>query len=102
MTVVMAFHWTKSTIITFRQIALFEYTYCDFVCWTTLGLHAERIYYDPEFVGSMMPELDEFFLKVVLPEVLCDGKDESTVTEEVFCYCHQTQLSYCRFWQSWK
>lgn len=38
----------------------------------------------------MMPKLDEFFLKVILPEVLCDGNvDGLAATEEVLCYCHQ-------------
>ena len=40
----------------------------------------------------MMSKLDEFFLEVILPDVLYDGNvDELSATEDVFCLCCQTR-----------
>ena len=42
------------------QISLFDYAYCDFVCWTQMGIHVERVLYDEDFVSNMMQQLAFF------------------------------------------
>ena len=71
------------------QMAIFDRTYCDFACWTLHGLHVERICYDPDLVNYMIPKLDDFFLKIILPEVLCDGEQQQPTMRDIFCYCRQ-------------
>ncbi len=47
-----------------------ERLYCDFVCWTPVGIHIERIMYDDEMVSKMITTLDKFFINVILSNVL--------------------------------
>ena len=54
---------------------MLEVLYCDFVCWTPNGVHLERIAYDVKFVNTMIPKLTSFFIKVILPEILCGVED---------------------------
>ena len=42
------------------QLAICDLTYCDFICWTTEGLHCERILYDPLHFQRVKPVLDNF------------------------------------------
>ena len=63
------------------QMAVFEVLYCDFVCWTPNGVHLERVAYDVEFVNNMIPKLTSFFIKVVLPEILCGVEDVDCSTD---------------------
>lgn len=45
------------------QMGITERPYCDFVCWTLVGIHRERIKYDPVFFLGWMPSCAaSFFL----------------------------------------
>ena len=73
------------------QISLFDYSYCDFVCWTPKGIHVERIMYDEEFVTVMISKLDSFFVKALLPKILCGTYEEDSLfgdcEADVYCLC---------------
>ena len=56
-------------------MAVLERSYCDFVCWTPLDVHIERIPRDSEMVDSMIPKLDAF-INIILPKIL--GGDETS------------------------
>ena len=72
------------------QMAICERSYCDFVCWTPLGMDIERIERDPSHFQHMKPKLDSFFTCVILPQVLCkpdgDDKENSDPNQELFCF----------------
>ncbi|KAL5483853.1 hypothetical protein EMCRGX_G020270 [Ephydatia muelleri] len=53
------------------QLAICDRPYCDFVCWTTCGMHLERITRDPMVWDEIQPKLDLFYMKVILPQILC-------------------------------
>ena len=52
------------------KIALCNTIYCDFVCWTEKGLFIERIKRDEDLITTMLPQLKQFFLNYLLPELL--------------------------------
>ena len=71
------------------------YVYSDFVCWTTKGLHIERIQYDAAFFGKIKPKLDLYFCTVMLPRMI-QGKRESNkenskeqLNKEKYCFCRK-------------
>ena len=75
------------------QMVILERDYCDFVCWTPLAIHIERIDYDDEFVSTMIPKLDSFFLKAILPRILCGTtSEESSNDHEVYCFCRKGEF----------
>ncbi|KAL3863705.1 hypothetical protein ACJMK2_005452, partial [Sinanodonta woodiana] len=47
-----------------------ELDYCDFVCWTTCGLHIERIRAVYDFFLNMEQTLRLYFINIVLPKLL--------------------------------
>ena len=49
------------------QMGITERPYCDFVCWTLVDIHRERIEYDPVFFSGMDVKLRSFFLSVIFP-----------------------------------
>lgn len=71
------------------QMAIFDRSYCDFVCWTPCGMYVERIPYDANAVNWMLPKLDAFFLDVILPIVLCYGKETAAAAAGAFCFCRR-------------
>lgn len=85
------------------QIMIAEASYCDFCCWTNCGINIERIDYDDDFVSEMVPKLDNFFIKVILPKVLCGENTPSVNSEqesEVFCLCKRGQFGKMIFCDS--
>ena len=52
------------------QLAVCEKEYCDFICWTTVGMHTERITLEHSYLSKIKPKLDAFFVKVLLPLLL--------------------------------
>ena len=82
------------------QMAVCSKEYCDFVCWTTKGIHIERVLYDADVFRRMKPSLDKFFLIVVLPEILThkvhDEEEHQNTpasstaaawTTDTYCFC---------------
>ena len=55
------------------QIALCDVAYCDFVCWTGIDIYVERIKIDEDLIKSMIPQLKQFFLDYLLPELLTNS-----------------------------
>ena len=74
------------------QLYLCNYAYCDFVCWTPVGLHVERIQKDPSIFLEMEPILTNFFLRCILPHVLRGGDFVSSedVVDDVYCFCQRS------------
>ena len=77
------------------QMAVCEEEYSDFVCWTTKGLHVERIEYSPSIFVQIKPSLDLFFKNTVLPELLTHALKDGNTDKE-----HQTDnqsddILYC-------
>ena len=77
------------------QMAVFEEEYSDFVCWTTKGLHVERIEYSPSIFLQLKPSLDLFFKNAILPELLTHAPKDGNTDKE-----HQTDnqsddILYC-------
>ncbi len=81
------------------QMAVCGKEYRDFVCWTTKGIHIERLEYDANIFTEMKPALDQFFV-VVLPEILTynisgEGEQETILkssittegTDDIYCIC---------------
>lgn len=80
------------------QLAVCERAYCDFVCWTPLGMHIERIYPDTSHWEKVKPKLDLFFMSVILPRILSGDEDCShenippaTAQNEIYCYCQKEE-----------
>ena len=74
------------------QMAVCGYMYCDFVCWTTRGMHCERIEYDPTFFNSIKPKLDLYFRTVMLPRMICGkpGQDKEN-SGDIWCFCREEE-----------
>ena len=74
------------------QLAVCNVDYCDFVCWTPLGIHCERICPDPAFFfDTVKPALDRFFISVMLPRLLtgkeCHVSIKGPVEPRSYCWC---------------
>ena len=77
------------------QMAVCKCSYCDFVCWTPLGIHIQRIPWDPSHWSQVKPTLDQFFLSVILPKLLCGHDKQNTDPDSDqhsreggnYCYC---------------
>ena len=52
------------------QLAICEKEYCDFICWTLLGMYTEQILLEPSYLNNTKRSLDAFFSKVILPLLL--------------------------------
>ena len=50
-------------------MATLDVTWCDFVVFTNIDLHVERIYFDNEFWQKVVPELSSFYSEYMLPEL---------------------------------
>ena len=88
------------------QIALCNAIYCDFVCWTEKGLFIERIKRDEDLITTMLPQLKQFFLGYLLPELLThhlqlaptssisgDGTTNSSSSKEKGMATHKSSVS---------
>lgn len=78
------------------QMLISERLYCDFVCWTTVGIHVERIQYNNEMAMGMVTMLDKFFINVILPKILCGYESgekpaQSSIDNQVFCICRRAE-----------
>ena len=74
------------------QLAVCDVEYCDFICWTPLGFHHERILTDSQFFATVKPVLDRFFMRVMLPRLLTGGNEYNVVAKRpaqptLYCWC---------------
>ena len=80
-------------------MAICDRHYCDFVCWTPMGMHIEQIQRNQPFFREMKVKLDSYFVKVVLPAVLTNSMDpkpelekENSPPANVYCYCRKEEF----------
>lgn len=52
------------------QLQITERKYCIFIVWTPKGLAYEKIEKDNDFWNSVVPKLEEFYFKCILPEII--------------------------------
>jgi hypothetical protein len=50
-------------------MATLNVSWCDFVVFTNIDLHVERIHFDNDFWHKIVPELSSFYSKYLLPEL---------------------------------
>ena len=50
-------------------MATLNVSWCDFVVFTNVDLHIERIYFDIDFWHKIVPELSSFYTEYMLPEL---------------------------------
>ena len=74
------------------QMLISECLYCDFICWTPVGIHIERISFDDEMASEMVVKLNEFFIDVILPSILCGSSSVHSEDAEVFCICRRGEF----------
>ena len=54
------------------QMGITERSWCDFIVYTTKGLHVERINFDSGFWETeLLPKLEAFFDNCLAPEIVC-------------------------------
>ena len=51
------------------QMAICQRNWCDFVIWTPTSISVERIAFDPGFWANVLPKLELFFDRAILPEL---------------------------------
>ena len=47
---------------------------CDFVVWTTKGIHCAVVPYDPEFMHGVMKALEDFWIGQIAPLLILEFK----------------------------
>ena len=52
------------------QLSVCEKEFCDFIVWTEVDFHAERINIDNEFCKTMLEKSELFFKHAILPELI--------------------------------
>ena len=76
-----------------QQMALCDVDYSDFVVWIRNGGVTLRVFRDKNFLEDIVPTLNSFYIKCVLPELLTRRIQDPIVddgeTHEVYCYCQQ-------------
>ena len=51
------------------QLAISQFQWCDFFIWTLKGTHVERIQFNPKFWQDALLNLNQFYVKAVIPEL---------------------------------
>ena len=76
------------------QMTVLKRDCCDFVCWTPLAIHVERIYYNDNFISTSIPKLDSFFFKAILPRILCGNvsSEEQPVMKKYIAFAERGSL----------
>lgn len=72
------------------QLAVCDFPYCDFVVWTPLSLHIERVLQDKAFFDTINAAASNFFVRVILPELLSGYFTKRSLVSAsagTFCYC---------------
>ena len=93
------------------QMNVGGFEYCDFIVWTTVDLHVERIECNSQFFNEKLTLANEFFTVAILPELvskfysrkplqtLTDVRQSNTCTDvnitnnnefEAWCYCRKS------------
>ncbi len=75
------------------QLAVCEMEFCDFICWTPVGMHVERITVDQASFQDVKRVLDNFFVTILLPCLLTGSASPQLEPEEATG--DQVKTSYC-------
>ena len=88
------------------HLVICDKLYCDFICWTTQGIHIERIKRDIALWQEIQPKLDCFFVGVLLPNIICENIEgiavydgcndmqlqaEANADKELYCICQREE-----------
>ena len=68
--------------------------YCDFLVWTSQGVHIERNTKDKQYFEDMLIKLKTYFLNIVLPELLTNrlkSEIESSKAVTSYCFCGENE-----------
>ena len=77
-------------------------SWCDFCMYSPTELHTERIVFEPQFFASVLPKLQNFYLKFVLPQLssslqwssfdtcLTGNLNLPLSTQQWYCTCVET------------
>ena len=79
--------------------------YCDFVVWTPLGIHVQRIYEEIPFTEQLLKKLTNFYVERFLPAIMTgnasagcqyDTQDKKSIPtndedDQIYCYCHREE-----------
>ena len=71
----------------YQQLGITNRSYCDFVCWTPQAIFTEIITYDTKFFEEIEAKLQQFFVYVILPSVLCGEKKKAHPSEATGIFC---------------
>lgn len=79
------------------QMNIAGYDYCDFVVWTPQGFTLQRVIRDEVFFSDIKEKLDDFFLRVMLPELLTHkvhtkNTVPSSYEKTTVCICKSKKL----------
>lgn len=67
------------------HMAITDTKFCDFVVYTTKGVHIERVTHDRSFCQLMTEKLDIYFKEVILPEITTHSLKETGNCFEMHC-----------------
>nr|CAI5827724.1 unnamed protein product [Callosobruchus analis] len=77
----------ETSVLMYRDGALTETFYCDFVIWYPKGLFVERIHFNEDFWLCHSAKALEFHKKVIMPELLGCLYTRSTPSIPLWCQC---------------
>ena len=82
------------------QLLITGRKHCDFVVWTPLGIHVDRIYEDYTFTEKLVKKLTIFYVEKLLPAIMTNLSDSCpTITQDetfsdedqIYCYCRREE-----------
>ena len=74
------------------QMAICKKDYCDFMCWTPMGMHVEPI---AIVFTRIKPSLDHYFQSIVLPELLTHAIQDGYGETEMNYSAAKSSPGYC-------
>ena len=77
------------------QMSITNRNYCDFVCWTPVGVHIERVKLDQDVFDRIKLSLKSFFRDVLLPLLLKGDFTASAASEPKTSTSDETSSVYC-------
>ena len=61
---------------------------CDFVVWTTKGIHCAVVPYDPKFIHDVMRLLEDFWVGQVAPLLILEFRSLDVKGEIILNHCY--------------
>ena len=85
------------------QLLITGRKHCDFVVWTPLGIHVNRIYEDYTLTEKLVKKLTIFYVEQLLPAIMTNNMSAScqTITQDetssdeddqIYCYCRRGEI----------